>query len=365
MNAASLRVVHIVPALFGEGGIYGGAERYARELARHMAERTPTALVSFGDRPRRFLDGPLRVVVLGPAWYVRGQRTNPLHPGLVREIARADVVHCHQYHVLFSSLAALLGRLSGRKVFVTELGGGGWDVSAYVSTERWFHGHLHISEYSRTLAGHEKNPAARVILGGVDTDWFSPDDATPHDGPVLFVGRLLPHKGVNDLLDAALPDLPVELIGRPYHAEFLAELHRRSAGKRITFRHDCDDEAIRAAYRGAGCVVLPSVYRNLFGNETKVPELLGQTLLEGMACGAPAVCTAVASMPEVVVDGVTGFVVRPNDPESLRARLVWLRDHPAEAAAMGRAARRRVLERFTWPAVVRRCLAAYAGTRPE
>ncbi len=223
---------------------------------------------------------------------------------------------------------------------------------------------MHISEYSRRLAGHEKNPAARVILGGVDTDWFNPDDAVPRDGPVVFVGRLLPHKGVNDLVDAAPPELPVELIGRPYHAEFLAELHRRAAGKRITFRHDCDDAAIRNAYRRARCVVLPSVHRNLFGSETKVPELLGQTLLEGTACGAPAICTAVASMPEVVLDGVTWFVVPPNDPPSLRAKLVWIRDHPAEAAAMGRAARQRVLERFTWPAVVRRCLAAYAGTTP-
>ena len=357
-----VRVMHLVPALFGEDGIYGGAERYARELARNMAEVTPTTLVSFGPRPRCFCDGPLQIVVLGPPWYVRGQRTNPVHSGLVREIAAADVVHCHQYHVLASSLAAALCRVSGRKVFVSDLGGGGWDISAYVSTERWFHGHLHISEYSRTLAGHEKNPAARVILGGVDTDWFRPDDTMLHDGPVVFVGRLLPHKGVNDLVDAAPPDLPVELIGRPYHVEFLADLQRRAAGKRIAFRHDCDDAAIRIAYQRARCVVLPSVYRNLYGSETRVPELLGQTLLEGMACGAPAICTAVASMPEVVADGLTGFVVPPNDPAALRDKLVWLRDHPAEAAAMGAAARQRVLERFAWPTVVQRCLVAYAGS---
>src|SRR5262245_29141557 len=164
-----------------------------------MAERVATTLVSFGPQPRRFDDGPLRVVVLGPAWHVRGQRTNPLHHGLVREIARADVVHCHQQHILASSLAAALCRVSGRRVFVSDLGGGGWDVSGYVSTDRWFHGHLHISEYSRSVAGHAKNQRARVILGGVDVDWFSPDDSAPRArGPVVFVGRLMPHKGVND-----------------------------------------------------------------------------------------------------------------------------------------------------------------------
>jgi glycosyltransferase involved in cell wall biosynthesis len=64
-------------------------------------------------------------------------------------------------------------------------------------------------------------------------------------------------------------------------------------------------------------------------------------------------------MPEVVEDGVTGFVVPPNDPVTLGERLRWLGAHPREAAAMGRAARRRVLEKFDWGAVVGRCLEIY------
>jgi glycosyltransferase involved in cell wall biosynthesis len=80
-----------------------------------------------------------------------------------------------------------------------------------------------------------------------------------------------------------------------------------------------------------------------------------------MACGAPAVCTDVASMPEVVEDGVTGFVVPPNDPRALRQKLVWLRDNPERRREMGEAARRRVLERFTWPSVVRNCLEIYSS----
>jgi glycosyltransferase involved in cell wall biosynthesis len=64
-------------------------------------------------------------------------------------------------------------------------------------------------------------------------------------------------------------------------------------------------------------------------------------------------------MPEVVDDGVTGFVVPPHDVTALRQKLVWLRDHRHESAEMGRAARRRVLEKFTWPRVVRRCLEIY------
>jgi glycosyltransferase involved in cell wall biosynthesis len=129
----------------------------------------------------------------------------------------------------------------------------------------------------------------------------------------------------------------------------------------VTFRHDCDDAEIIRAYRRSVCVVLPSVYRDCYGQESKVPELLGQTLMEGMACGVPGICTSVASLPEVVADGGTGFVVPPNDPASLREKLEFLRDNPAAVEAMGAAGRRRVLNRFQWQQVVERCLQAYAS----
>lgn len=355
------RVLHVVPALFGREGVMGGAERYALELARHMAEEVPTTLLTFGERAREERVGALRVRVAGPAWRVRGQQTNPLAPALFAELVRADVVHCHQWHVLASSLSAAFCRLTRRRVFVTDLGGGGWDLSAYVRTDPWFHGHLHVSEYSRRVNGHAANPSARVILGGVDTEKFSPDPRVERNGTVLFVGRLLPHKGVDDLVRALPASLALEVVGQPYGERYARDLERLAEGKRVQLRHDCDDQGLVDAYRRSLCVVLPSVYRTMYGEETRVPELLGQTLLEGMACGAPAVCTDVASMPEVVKDGVTGFVVPPNDPQALAEKLLWLRDHPERARALGEAARARVLERFTWPAVVRRCLESYAA----
>jgi glycosyltransferase involved in cell wall biosynthesis len=356
-------VLHVVPALFGRegGGVVGGAERYALELARHMAESVPTRLVTFGERDRRERVGPLEVRVVGRAWHVRGQRTNPFAPALLGELRRADVVHCHQRHVLASSLSALACRLTRRRVFVTDLGGGGWDISAYVRTDGWYHGHLHISRYSRRVSGHGAEPSAHVILGGVDSEKFSPGGAAARGDTALFVGRLLPHKGVDDLVRGLPPGVALEIIGQPYGESYVRDLRALSEGKPVSFRHDCDDRQLVAAYRAALCVVLPSVYRGMYGGVTRVPELLGQTLLEGMACGAPAVCTDVASMPEVVEDGVTGFVVPPNDPAALGARIAWLKEHPREAAEMGRRARLRVLEKFTWPAVVRRCLEIYAG----
>jgi starch synthase len=105
--------------------------------------------------------------------------------------------------------------------------------------------------------------------------------------------------------------------------------------------------------------VLPSVYQSQYGPRTEVPELLGQTLIEAMACGAPVVCTRVASLPEVVEDGVTGIVVPPNDPAALGKALRFLVESPLEAARMGHAGRERVLARFTWRAVVASCLRVY------
>lgn len=354
-------VLHVVPALFGPRGVVGGAERYALELARYMSEVTPTTLVSFGGEERRETIGDLRVRVLGGAWYIRGQRTNPVSSKLLPEILRADVVHCHQQHVLSSSLAAALCRMSGRKVFVSDLGGGGWDISSYVSTDSWYHGHLHISEYSRREAGHVGHDRAHVIMGGVDTEKFKPAVKPTSCESVLYVGRLLPHKGVDDLVEALPEGMRLELIGQPYHKEFIADLQRLAEGKNVHFRHDCDDATIVDAYRRALCVVLPSVYRTRYGGESRVPELLGQTLLEGMACGIPAICTDVASMPEVVEDGVTGFVVPPNDPKALGEKLLWMRENPSRRREMGRAARQRVLEKFSWSSVVRRCLDIYSA----
>jgi glycosyltransferase involved in cell wall biosynthesis len=353
-------IIHLVPTQFSATeGVIGGAERYAFELARYMAAEVPTRLVTFGPADRHDVHGDLRVTIIGRPWYLQGQRTNPFSIRLFAALRDATVVHCHQQHVVASSMAAAYARATARRVFVTDLGGGGWDISAYWSTDRWYNGHLHISQYSRSVYGHASDPRAHVISGGVDTRKFAPDPAAARGDTALFVGRLLPHKGVNYLVEGLPPGLGLEIVGRPGDDRYLEELRRLASGKPVTFCHDADETALVRAYHRALCVVLPSVYRTAEGNETRVPELLGQTLLEGMACGLPAICTDVASMPEIVEHGVTGFVIPPNDPVALGERLRWLHEHRDEARCMGAAGRRRVLEHFTWPAVVGRCLEIY------
>jgi len=113
-------------------------------------------------------------------------------------------------------------------------------------------------------------------------------------------------------------------------------------------------------YRRARVFVLPSVERTIYGRTVPISELLGLTLLEAMASGTPVVASRVGGVPEIVEDGVTGFLVPPGDVEALRDRLAYLLAHPRQAARLGAAAREHVLARFTWQACAERCLAAYA-----
>ena len=355
-------IVHTVPALFdSDDGIIGGAERYAFELARHMAERVSTTLVTYGAKDREQRVGRLRVRVIGHAWRVRGQVANPLSLRLLPELMKADVIHCHQQHIASSSVAAIAARLTGRRVFCSDLGGGGFDISSYLSTDGWYHGHLHISEYSRHIFGHDRLPSAQVIWGGVDTGKFCPVPAIARSGRVLFVGRVLPHKGIDTILRGLPAGLALDIVGQVRHDRYLDDLKRLAEGKDVSFHHDWDDAAIVRAYQSALCVVLPSVYDDMYGGHSDVPELLGQTLIEGMACGTAAIGTRVASIPEIVEDGVNGFLVPPNDPAALGHALSRLAADRALAARLGEEARQTVLRRFTWPAVVNACLTRYGA----
>src|SRR5947209_17561523 len=110
-------VTHLVPALFGAGGIVGGAERYALEFARHMARSVPTRLVTFGPRNQWLREGELSIRVLGNPWYVRNQPSNPFSLGLVRALGKTDLLHCHQQHVAATSTPAAFCGLTPRRTF--------------------------------------------------------------------------------------------------------------------------------------------------------------------------------------------------------------------------------------------------------
>ncbi len=355
----SPRVAVVYPTPFGEDGIFGGGERYAHELARALARRTPTRLVSFGSRPRRDFEGPLEVSIHEPLRWVHGMKTNPFSVSFLRDLADVDVVHCLAWNTLVTDLSVIFARATGRKAMVTDVGGGASvTLVRWLPIARWVDRFLLIAEEggSQFLAHRDR---WSILFAGIDTESFRPDPEVRRQG-VLFVGRLLPHKGVDVLIEAVDPGVPLRIVGRRYHDEYFALLQRLAAGKDVTFVTDATDEQIRDFYRAAAVSVLPSVYRTVYGDETALPELLGFTAMEAMACGAPVVVSRVGGMHHVVDDGVTGYLVPPGDPAALRDRLRRLLADPELAGRMGRAARLRIEELFTWDGVARRCLEAYS-----
>ncbi|MGA2384878.1 MAG: glycosyltransferase family 4 protein [Gemmatimonadales bacterium] len=351
-----MRVLLTSPALFGDDGVYGGGERYATELARAVAARLGAAtLYAAGrsDEDRR--DGPLTVVVRRPWLHVRRQAHNPFPRGLWRAVAQADVVHCFQQHIVLTSAALAMARVRRIPRFVTDLGGGGWDISGYVDTTAWCTGLLHLSRYAAAAARREADSRDAVLYGGSGTV-----AARPADGrTVLFVGRLLPHKGADVLVEAAEPGWDVVLCGRSYDPRYLTDLRALAAGKQVSFLLSASDRQLEGAYARAAVVVVPSVSTDRYGGTTAVTELLGLVAIEAMSRGIPVVASRVASLPEIVDDGVTGLLVPPADATTLREAVRGLLADPIRGAAMGQAARRRVAERFTWSAAAEVAIAAY------
>jgi glycosyltransferase involved in cell wall biosynthesis len=356
-------VVHVSPAQFSDDSIMGGGERAAWDLARAVSKRLPTTLVSFGDARWSGRRGELRVEIFPARRFLNAgyDRYDPLSYRFLGELRRADAVHCNQFRVAVSQLAILAAAALGKHVFVTDRGGVGCHFDPVIPVGDYVDRFLLISEFSRRMVAPGR--PVRIIPGGVNPA-FLVDGAAPARAArrVLYVGRVMRHKGLDNLIAAIDETVGLDVVGRVYDDEYFDRLRRLAEGKDVRFFHDATDEDVARAYREALVTVLPSVYEDCFGGHQSMPELLGRVLLESMASGTPVVCTAVGGMPEVVEHGENGFVVPPNDPVALRAALRRLAADPQLRDRMGANGRDRVLARFTWEGAAQDTVAAYAGS---
>lgn len=184
-----------------------------------------------------------------------------------------------------------------------------------------------------------------VIPAGVAVDTGTAKIDYDAEGPVnlLFVGRLVPQKGLDVLLDAlSLLTRDVRwtltLAGDgPEWTRLVAQAARNGVHDRIKFLGWSSKEQLAQIYRSADVFVLPSR-----------DEGMSNALLEAMATGLPVVCTDVAGMRDVITDGENGLIVPPVHPPALMAALAELMPDAGRRAAMGRAARNRVVRQFSW-----------------
>jgi glycosyltransferase involved in cell wall biosynthesis len=174
-----------------------------------------------------------------------------------------------------------------------------------------------------------------VIPPFLSDDTFKPIDATrpafvPATGDyVMFAGALGPHKGVDVLLEAWRgidPGVPLVLVGLP----------RRDTPFRfpegVTVAENVPHEEVLRAWKHCAVAVVPSRW----------PDPCPLVALEAMAVGRPVVASAVGGLPDVVVDGVTGILVRAGDAQPLREGIRQLLADPARRDRMGEAGRERV-----------------------
>jgi glycosyltransferase involved in cell wall biosynthesis len=266
-----------------------------------------------------------------------------------------DLVHIHQAYSRCAEVGILAARQLRKRVCITDHGG----LSSTLGTEV---GHLELvdrivaySEFGARL--YDTKRSIDIIRGGVDGEVFRPPSKPPERDRVLFVGRILPHKGVDVLLKALPSDLPLTICGRPYHEDYYRLVVKLCAGKDVQIVTDADDETVRGLYARAWANVLPSVYLDCYGVSHRMPELMGFTLLESMACGSPAICSRVGAMPEFVEPGVTGFIF--DTPEELTGHLVRLATEPGLADAMGAKAREVVEEEYDLAVAGRKLMTIY------
>jgi alpha-maltose-1-phosphate synthase len=197
---------------------------------------------------------------------------------------------------------------------------------------------------ARSVMSDYRITDTRVHVIGAGVNISLPDLTTRVDeGPrVLFIGTDFRRKGGDVLLNAwphvvrAVPEATLMMIG---------PVPDRLPPRVETNAGTWDREAVMRELRRASVFVMPSRC-----------ETWGDVFIEAMAFGVPCIGSTMDAMPEIIQDGVTGFVVPPDNALALAGRIITLLTEPERASLLSAAARRRVEERFLWSQVIERML---------
>jgi glycogen synthase len=389
------------PNVYGGAGVhveYLTRELSALEEGRHFVrvlcfgeqkERTPTLLVDGVEAPARieaqdprhvkFFDTMLRDLVMA---------------GLAADI---DIVHCHTWYTHLGGclvkylqdvpLVLTTHSLEPHRPWKVEQLGTAYHASSWVERTAYQNadGVIAVSQSMKADVQGLYGVAAdriRVIHNGIDLREYRPrrDPAVleangiHEDEPfILFVGRITRQKGIIHLVNAIRHlKAGVQVVlcaGAPDTPEIAKEMASAVERARADSRHRIvwiqemlPKDQVIALYTHAAIFVCPSVY-----------EPFGIINLEAMACETPVVASAVGGIPEVVEHGETGLLVPPEaigpsevEPRhpgqfsrDLAAAVNVLLDDPDLRETMGKRARARVEQHFSWTSIARQTLEFY------
>ena len=167
----------------------------------------------------------------------------------------------------------------------------------------------------------------------------------PNEDFLLFVGDLMPDKGVNVLLQAygeMDTQMPLVLIGRPTAG--LSE----SLPPNVLLMGGWPHDAVMSAWNRCTAALTPSI----------CPDSCPTTAMEAMAMGKPVIASRIGGLSDIIINGETGFLVPPGEPHALREAIQYLLDDPMRRERMGNMAKQRVVE-FQAKAVVSRIEQVY------
>jgi glycogen(starch) synthase len=226
-----------------------------------------------------------------------------------------------------------------------------------------------ISKYSlEKIQNHYGVDAAkvRIVPNGVDPEKFKPVAETDREGGrkrlglgsepcVLFVGSLIPRKGLPFLVEAAKKivkehsETKFVIVGEgPLKSQLLSNLETANLSGNFTFLGNVKEDMLPAVYNSADVFALPSIQ-----------EGQGIALLEAQASARPVVAFDVGGVNEAVRNGETGLLVKRGSSEELADALLKLLSDKVLREKMGANGRRFVAENFTWDICAQKMLNVY------
>ena len=322
----------------------GGVQTYLAEIARRLASRCEVIVVT--PVPALRHREPFQRIVVSPSLTAFLRTTRSLKPD------RVLVGHSHPRLLL---PAAIVTR--GRYALIVH----GNDFLA--AQKRWHKPffNLLLRKASPLITNSHSNAARLKRIGvenplvihpGVDPKRFTPPSSPPPPPwTLLTVGRLVPRKGIDTVL-RALPSLLIEFPGLRYRVvgdgpdRYRLQRIARELGVAyaVEFAGRVPDEKLPDVYRSAHVFVMPVREEP----ESVGTEGFGIVYLEASACGLPVIAGRSGGAVEAVLEGKTGLLVPPEDPETLARTLRQLLEDAALRCRMGQAGRRWVEEEMNW-----------------